>query len=62
MGEIKAGIAREEQKRRNQDRFASTVVIAAAIIAGGSERRGLSPATSARTPSQLACRGRECAL
>lgn len=33
MGEMKRAIAREEQDRRNQDRFASTVVIAAAIIA-----------------------------
>lgn len=30
---MKRAIAREEQERRNQDRFASTVVIAAAIIA-----------------------------
>ena len=33
MGEMKRAIAREEQERRNQDRFASTLVIAAAIIA-----------------------------
>lgn len=33
MGEMKRAVAREEQDRRNQDRFASTVVIAAAIIA-----------------------------
>lgn len=33
MGEMKRAIAREEQERRSQDRFASTVVIAAAIIA-----------------------------
>ena len=33
MGEMKRAIAREEQARRSQDRFASTVVIAAAIIA-----------------------------
>ena len=33
MGEMRRAIAREEQERRNQDRFASTVVIAAAIIA-----------------------------
>ena len=33
MGEMKRAIAREEQDRRTQDRFASTVVIAAAIIA-----------------------------
>ena len=32
-GEMRRAIAREEQERRNQDRFASTVVIAAAIIA-----------------------------
>jgi F0F1-type ATP synthase beta subunit len=30
---MKRAIAREEQERRNQDRFASTVVIAVAIIA-----------------------------
>ena len=30
---MKRAIAREDQERRNQDRFASTVVIAAAIIA-----------------------------
>jgi len=33
MGEMRRANAREEQERRNQDRFASTVVIAAAIIA-----------------------------
>ncbi len=33
MGEMNRAIAREEQERRNQDRFASTIVIAAAIIA-----------------------------
>jgi hypothetical protein len=33
MGEMRRAIAREEQERRNQDRFASTVIIAAAIIA-----------------------------
>jgi len=33
MGEMKRAIAREEQDRRKQDRFASTIVIAAAIIA-----------------------------
>lgn len=33
MGEMRRAIAREEQERRAQDRFASTVVIAAAIIA-----------------------------
>ena len=33
MGEMSRAIAREEEERRNQDRFASTVVIAAAIIA-----------------------------
>jgi hypothetical protein len=33
MGEMKRAIAREDQERRNQDRFASTVVIAAPIIA-----------------------------
>jgi len=33
LGEMKRAIAREEQDRRNQDRFASTLVIAASIIA-----------------------------
>jgi len=33
MGEMKRAIAREEEERRNQDRFASTIVISAAIIA-----------------------------
>jgi len=33
MGEMRRAIAREEQERRAQDRFASTVVIAAAVIA-----------------------------
>ena len=33
MGELKRAIAREEQDRRTQDRFASTIVIAASIIA-----------------------------
>ena len=32
MGEMKRAVAREEQERRNQDRFASTVVIAAATL------------------------------
>jgi hypothetical protein len=31
MGEMKRAIAREEQERRSQDRFASTIVIAAAV-------------------------------
>jgi len=33
MGEMRRAIAREEQERKNQDRFTSTVTIAAAIIA-----------------------------
>ena len=33
MGEMKRAIAREEQDRKTQDRFASTIVIAASIIA-----------------------------
>lgn len=33
VGEMKRAIAREEQDRRTQDRFASTIVIAASIIA-----------------------------
>lgn len=33
MGEMRRANTREEQERRNQDRFASTIVIAAAIIA-----------------------------
>jgi hypothetical protein len=33
MGEMRRVIAREEDDRRNQDRFASTLVIAASIIA-----------------------------
>ena len=33
MGEMKRAIAREEEERRKQDRFASTLVIAASIIA-----------------------------
>lgn len=33
MGEMKRAIAREEDERRKQDRFASTLVIAASIIA-----------------------------
>ena len=33
MGEMRRAIAREENDRRMQDRFASTVVIAASIIA-----------------------------
>ena len=33
MKQMKRAIAREEQERRGQDRFASTIVIAAAIIA-----------------------------
>jgi hypothetical protein len=32
MGEMKRAVAREDQERRNQDRFASTVVIAAASL------------------------------
>ena len=33
MGEMPRAIAREEQERQKQDRFASTLVIAASIIA-----------------------------
>lgn len=33
MGQMNRAIAREEQERRTQDRFASTLVIAASIIA-----------------------------
>ena len=33
MGEMRRAIAREEQDRQKQDRFASTLVIAASIIA-----------------------------
>lgn len=33
MGEMRRAIAREEDERRRQDRFASTLVIAASIIA-----------------------------
>ena len=33
MGEMRRATAREEQDRRQHDRFASTLVIAAAIIA-----------------------------
>lgn len=33
MGEMRRAIAREEQERQKQDRFASTLVIAASIIA-----------------------------
>jgi hypothetical protein len=33
MGEMRPAIAREQEERRTQDRFASTVVIAAVIIA-----------------------------
>jgi hypothetical protein len=33
MGEMRRAMAREEEDRRTQDRFASTLVIAAAIIA-----------------------------
>lgn len=33
MGEMSRAIAREDQERRKQDRFASTLVIAASIVA-----------------------------
>jgi hypothetical protein len=33
MGEMRRAIAREDEQRRKQDRFASTVIIAASIIA-----------------------------
>jgi hypothetical protein len=33
MGEMRRAIAREDEDRRKQDRFASTIVIAASIIA-----------------------------
>ena len=33
MGEMRRAIAREEEERRKQDRFASTLIIAASIIA-----------------------------
>ncbi len=32
MGEMRRAIAREQEERRTQDRFASTLVIAASII------------------------------
>ena len=40
MGETRRGIARGEQERRNQNRFASTLVIAASIIAAVRLARG----------------------
>lgn len=33
MGEMRRAVAREEQARQKQDRFASTLVIAASMIA-----------------------------
>ena len=33
MGEMRRAIARDDQERQKQDRFASTLVIAASIIA-----------------------------
>lgn len=33
MGEMKQAVAREQEQRQKQDRFASTLVIAASIIA-----------------------------
>ena len=33
MGEMRRAVAREDEERRKQDRFASTLVIAASIIA-----------------------------
>lgn len=33
MGEMRRAIAREQQERQTQDRFASTLVISASIIA-----------------------------
>jgi hypothetical protein len=41
MAEMKRAIAREEQERRNQDRFASTIVIAAAIFPQAAVLRNL---------------------
>ena len=41
MGEMKRAIAREEQDRKTQDRFASTIVIAASIIVAVSLAREL---------------------
>ena len=40
MGEMRRAIAREEQERRTQNRFASTLVIAASIIAAVRLARG----------------------
>lgn len=40
MGEMKRAIAREEQERRSQDRFASTLVIGACIIVAVRLARG----------------------
>ncbi len=59
MGEMKRAVAREEQERRNQDRFASTVVIAAAIIAAVRLARD---DISSSSPANLCCSLGQCQL
>ena len=64
MGEMKRVIAREEQERRSQDRFASTIVIAAAIIAAVRLARddisSPSPRVYAAIADSVAWRARSC--
>lgn len=54
MSEMKRAIAREEQERRSQDRFASTIVIAAAIIAAVRLARDVISSPSPRVYAAIA--------
>jgi hypothetical protein len=54
MGEMRRAIAREEQERRKQDRFASTLVIAASIIAAVRLARDDISSSSPRLTSVIA--------
>jgi hypothetical protein len=54
MGEMRRAIAREEQERRKQDRFASTLVIAASIIAAVRLARDDLSSSSPRLTSVIA--------
>jgi hypothetical protein len=60
MGEMKRAIARDEEDRRKQDRFASTMVIAVAIIAA--IRLAREPDISKPSPKLMSVVGESVAL
>lgn len=60
MGEMRRAIAREDEDRRKQDRFASTMVIAVAIIAA--IRLAREPDISKPSPRVMSVVGESVAL